>query len=104
MVSWAGEPQLPVLLLNLTCIPAALTSHLHRAFTEDQVHISTQQVLLKDVSKGNSRLVSSQTNQDHLFWVAEHTRRPWAIEQMKVVLKATTQVKTIILAIVNHRN
>ena len=104
MVSWAGEPQLLELLLNLTCIPAALTSHLHQDFTEDQVHISIQQVLLKDVSKDNSRLVSSQTNQDHLFWVAEHTRRPWAIEQMKVVLKATTQVKTIILAIVNHRN
>ena len=90
MVSWAGEPQRLELLLNLTCIPAALTSHLHRAFTEDQVHISTQQVPLKDVSNDNSRLVSSQTNQDRLFWVAEHTRRPWAIEQMKVVLKATT--------------
>ena len=104
MVSWAGEPQLPVLLLNLTCIPAALTSHLHRASTEDQVHISTRQVLLKDASNDNSRLVSSQTNQDHQCWVEEHIRRPWAIEQMRVVLKATTPVKTIILEIESRRN
>ena len=67
MVSWAGELQLLELLLNLTCIPAALTSHRHQASTEDQVLISILQVLLKDVNKGNSRLVSSQTNQDHRF-------------------------------------
>ena len=104
MASWAGEPQLLVCHHSLTCNTAAPTSHLLEAFMEDQDLTSTQQVLLKDVSSGNSHLVNSQTNQDHRFWVAELIRRPWVIGQMKVVLEATTPVTTIILATASRRS
>ena len=71
---------------------------------EDQDLTSTQQVQLKDVNSVNHSLVSSQTNQDHRFWVAELIRRPWVIDQMKVVLEATTPVTTIIRATASRRS
>ena len=90
MVLWAEVLRKLVSHHSLTCNTVAPTSHLLRASTEGQVLISTKQVLLKDVNKGSNLLASSQINQDNRFWVEEHIRRPWAIEQMKVVLKATT--------------
>ena len=104
MASWAGEPQLLVCHHSLTCNTAARTNHLLEAFMEDQDLTSTQQVQLKDVNSGNNLLVNSQTNQDHRFWVAELIRRPWAIDQMKVVLEATMPVTTIIPATESHRS
>ena len=104
MASLDEEPQLLVCLHNPTCNTAAPISHLLEAFMEDQDLISTQLVLLKDVSNVNNLLVNSQTNQDHRFWVAELIRRPWVIDQMKVVLEATMPVTTIIPAIESHRS
>ena len=71
---------------------------------EDQDLTSTQQVLLKDVNSVNHSLDSSQTNLDHRFWVAELIRKPWVIDQMKVVQEATTPVTTIIRETESHRS
>ena len=103
MVSWAGEPQLQVFHLNLTCNTVAPISHLQQASMEVQDLISTQQVPLKDANKDN-HLVNPKTNPDRLSWVVELIRRPWEVVEMREVLGQTMRVKTIIQATASHRS